>query len=508
MSLNENCQYKILERVYYANFEEIVEKIKKGSVLRHDQVKVGNSGWTEAEKIPELGKVFEETEKRIRVPEGTDFKNILTNFQVSETNQRALPEIEKKDGKTCALHSDQKPVYICTICSNLFCKSCPHEDAEKQKICLFCGGNCVLYMGRLWQMETVKPESKYDLETTEERVKPRNYEVVYTKLTFKDFLNSVVHPLRFPLGLLVGGVLFSVLVLGQFVTLFRGGWMLSATLLITSVMLMLKFGVLSKTIENFSQTNFRQRSYMPHLRKFTIWEDFISPFFMGITSYLLAFGLFIALGAAATIYGWFSFSKNVQEIETEMLQTSEHINLVIKTDETNPKREAELNAMINKMRHNQLESAFGNNQLADNQEFVKVVYSVLRLTLWFQVPIYFAFIFGVLFFPAICLSSGENHFQSMKKRFLAGFRMMRTIGFDYIKILFMSFVLLLLSVSAIYGLNWLFSKFEMPVAGIFAAIVAGSFFIFYFWIAFSSILGITLVNQEVVYEQSAAGFLN
>jgi hypothetical protein len=60
--------------------------------------------------------------------------------------------------------------------------------------------------------------------------------------------------------------------------------------------------------------------------------------------------------------------------------------------------------------------------------------------------------------------------------------------------------LLLFSALAVSGLNWLFSKFEMPVAGIFAAIVAGSFFVFYFWTVFSSILGITLFNKETIVE--------
>jgi hypothetical protein len=478
MSQNENCQYKILDRVYYADFNQIVERIKKGSVLRHDQVKIGSTIWTEAEKIPEFAQVFEETEQRLRVPEGTDFKNILTNFQVTETRRRELPESEKTDGRRCAIHPDKPSFYICTVCENLFCKDCLATAAEKHKTCLFCGGKCVLFMGQMWKFEAAKNETKYELEE-EVSEPPRNYEIVYTKLRMKDFLNALIHPLRFPLGLLVGGVLFSVLVLGQIVTLFKGGWMLLATLAITGVIMMLKFGVLSKSFENFAQGNYKRKSYMPHLRKFTIWEDFVSPFFIGITSYLLSFGLFIALALAAGIYGWFSFAGSVEAIEAEMLQTDEHLNSVINSGEANQKQEEELKRMINKMRLSQMELAFGNNQLADNKEFAKLVYAVLRLTLWFQMPIYFAFILGVLFFPAICLSTRENHFQSLKKRFLSGFKMMRTIGFDYLKILFMCFVQLLFSVLAIYALNRLFSKLEMPVAGIFAAIVAASFLIFY-----------------------------
>ena len=502
MSLNVNCQYKILERVYYANFDEIVEKIKKGKVLRHDQIKVGKSVWTVAEKVPELAAVFEEAEKLLRIPETVDFKKILTNFQVTESARPPLPELERTDGKKCAIHAEKTPFYICIVCENLFCKDCPPTDNDKQKSCLFCGGKCVLYMGQMWKMAAPKPSAKYELEQDVKATPARNFEIVYTKLRMKDFINALICPLRSPLGLLVGGTLFSALVFGEIVTLFRGGWMLSATVGMAIVMILLKFGVLSKSFENFAQGSYKHRGFMPHLKKFTIWEDFVSPFFIGISSYLLSFGLFIALMTAAITYSWFSFSGNVEAIETEMLQRGEQVNAMINQGKADQRQQMEVKAIINKMRDSQFEAAFGNNHLVDNKEFIKLVYSFVRLSLWFQMPMYFAFILGVLFFPAICLASGENHFQSLKKRFFAGFKMMRTIGFDYLKILFMSFLLLVFSGLAIFGLNRLFSKFEMPVAGIFAAIVTGSFLMFYFWTAFSSILGIALVNKEIVYEQS------
>lgn len=60
--------------------------------------------------------------------------------------------------------------------------------------------------------------------------------------------------------------------------------------------------------------------------------------------------------------------------------------------------------------------------------------------------------------------------------------MIKVIGFDYLKVLFMCFVFLQLSVVNIFTLNWLFLKLEMPAIGVFSAIVAGSFLIYYFWV--------------------------
>lgn len=509
MLQNENCQYKILDRVYYADLNEMVEKIKKGAVLRNDQVKIGDSIWTEAEKIPELARIFEESEKILKVPEGVDFKNILTNFQITETNFKTVQESEDTLEKACSIHTNKKPVYICTICESLFCKSCPARDHNNDPICPFCGGNCALYMKQVWKFENKKTEAVYELEEERPVEKAQNYEVVYTKLKFKDFVNALTYPFRFPFALLIGGILFSSLVLGQIVTMFKGGAMLLATSAITVLIMMLQFGILLKCFENFSLNNSKYRSYIPHIRKFALFEDFVRPFFIGISTYLLAFGLFIVLAIASGFYAWFGFSANVEKIEAEMLKSGEQVNSVISSDPRFKKlQDNELRAMIDKTHLNQLESVFGKNQLADNEELAKLLKSVTRLTLWFQMPLCFAFILGILFFPAICLSTGENNFESLKNRFISGFKMMRTIGFDYVKILFMCIVLVMFSLAVIYGLSFLFSKLEMPVAGIFAAIVAGSFLIFYFWTAFSTILSITLLKKETVFEQNVEDFAN
>ncbi|HVE56074.1 MAG TPA: hypothetical protein VNB22_04545, partial [Pyrinomonadaceae bacterium] len=228
MSQVENCQYKVLDRVYYVNFDELVKKIRNGSVLRYDAVKIGNAVWTDAEKIPELAKIFEENDLKNKIPEGVDFQNIFTNFQAGETVYKASPEIENIFGKVCSIHTGKLPYYICTVCEHLFCRDCPEQDSEKNRICLFCGGNCVLYMGQVWQFENKKPEAKYEFEEAEPASEILNHQVVYTKLTFRDFIDALIYPLRFPLSLLDGGILFSVLVFGQIATLFQGGKMLFA----------------------------------------------------------------------------------------------------------------------------------------------------------------------------------------------------------------------------------------------------------------------------------------
>lgn len=486
MAQNVDCQFKVLERVYNVNFDELVKKIQDGNVLRHDPVKIGSTVWTAAEKIPELAQVFKETDLTNALPDNIDLRNVFTHFQAGKTDYGSIQQTETSNAKVCAVHADKSPYYICTICENLFCRDCPARNSEKSRICPFCGGNCDLYMGRVWKLEKKKAQANYEFEEEAPTPQTINYQVVYTKLRFKDFIDALIYPLRFPLALMVGGVLFSVLVFGQIVTLFKGGGFLFVALVISAVILMLKFSILTKCFENLSQKDPQRKSYMWHIEKFGVVEDFVVPFMTGLRLYLVSFGLFFILALTAGFYAWVGFSGNLEKLDAEVLQTEQHVNSIINNGKSDlkpeQKRENELRIIRDNLRLQQIESVFGTNHLADNEQLQKLIGSMMRLTIWFQMPICFAFIFGVLFFPAVCLSAGENHFFSIKNTIFSGIKMIKVIGFDYLKVLFMCFVFLQLSVVNIFTLNWLFLKLEMPAIGVFSAIVAGSFLIYYFWV--------------------------
>jgi hypothetical protein len=373
------------------------------------------------------------------------------------------------------------------------------------KSCLFCGGKCVLYLGQMWKFEE-KTEAEYDIKTEKKEIiaEEPQAEYVYTKLGTADFIAALTYPLRFPLGLLTGGVMFSVLVFGLIVTSFKGGGLLAATLALAALLLMLKFGVLSRCFENFLQNTFKT-GYMPRIKKFAVFEDFINPFFMGVKTYLIAFGLFTVLVAALFLYARFSFANDLDAAEIKMMTAGTQVSSALDSDwKAREIRENELRKMVNQARLSQMETVFGSNHLIDNRELEKAVKSVSRLTVYYQMPVIFAFILGVLFFPAACLTIGRNHSLSLKQRLICGFKEIKTVGFDYIKILLLCFVLLVVSLAAIFGLNLLFSYLHLPIAGILAAVITGSFLIFYFWTVFSSILAITISdrteNQTKNYE--------
>ena len=62
-------QVKIDDQVFSANSEEIVHKIRKGLILRQDQVKTPNRGWLEIGDVAEFDEIFQE-ELNKNIPTG------------------------------------------------------------------------------------------------------------------------------------------------------------------------------------------------------------------------------------------------------------------------------------------------------------------------------------------------------------------------------------------------------------------------------------------------------
>jgi hypothetical protein len=148
------------------------------------------------------------------------------------------------------------------------------------------------------------------------------------------------------------------------------------------------------------------------------------------------------------------------------------------------------------MRMAQMESTFGENHLVENEALERLVGSVMRLTIYFHIPLLLTFIFGVLFFPAVCLTVNNVRFVGRIK-FTSGLKTMNKLGFDYLKILMLCFVLLGISLAVVKAFDAIFSKLELPIAGVFFSIIIGSLFVFYFWTVFSSILAIAATKNIV-----------
>jgi hypothetical protein len=146
--------------------------------------------------------------------------------------------------------------------------------------------------------------------------------------------------------------------------------------------------------------------------------------------------------------------------------------------------------------HNQIDRVFGSNYLGDMTQLEKTVKSSLRLSVYFQMPVCFAFIFGALFFPAVCLIAASTRSAGKTINLLQSLKIIKKLGFDYVKILMLSLVFLTVSLAVAVGAYLTLSYFDLAFGAILSGLTAGSLSIFYFWLVFSQIIGISLFKKQ------------
>ena len=127
-----------------------------------------------------------------------------------------------------------------------------------------------------------------------------------TKLRKGDFFEAFKHPFNFSLNVAFCSMLFTILVIGQIILAIGGSVLFSAAAVISMLTMLLTFSVMTKTTQNFRQEK-AESGFAPRLSRFTFWEDFIHPFFLGLGVYLVSFGLFT--GSLLIFYFWLVYSR-------------------------------------------------------------------------------------------------------------------------------------------------------------------------------------------------------
>jgi hypothetical protein len=109
---------------------------------------------------------------------------------------------------------------------------------------------------------------------------------------------------------------------------------------------------------------------------------------------------------------------------------------------------------------------------------------------------FLAILWGAFYFPAACLVAGYTRSFTATINPLIGLDTIKTLGFDYFKILLMGFLLLVFSgiLSAI--MSAILSPFNLPRMGNLPAIALSSFITFYISIVFSVVLGFAMYKNS------------
>ncbi len=156
----------------------------------------------------------------------------------------------------------------------------------------------------------------------------------------------------------------------------------------------------------------------------------------------------------------------------------------------------EADELLNRTRKAQLESTFGKTPETQQAEYAQMVKGFLTLAAPFVILAAITLIWGLFYFPAACAVAGYTRSFFATINPLVGLDTIRRLGLDYVKILFMGFLLLAASglVGAVLGM--IFVPFDMPGFGNLPAKAIGSLFAFYLWIVFSCVLGFAIYKAS------------
>ena len=531
MNAQESWQAEVNGQIYDASFEELAQWIYEGAILPQDKVRRGNLRWLEAGKVPLLLEFFNAKENGIAPPVLTT-TNVQTNQEltsiisenylpenISEVKNRNLEsekelpsQTKKQTAGFCAIHNDLEEIFICESCLNGFCRGCP-KSFGSVKICPFCGSMC-----------------KYAKDS--DQTTPKNFSiqpVENKKFGFSDFGNALVFPFKFKTSLILGALMFMFFTLCQSAGSF-GGLMFAGAVFSAMLANALVFGVLANTIDNFS-TGKIDKNFMPDFEDFSAWDDVIQPFFLSVGTYLVSFGLMIALIIGAA---WFAI-KSLSQIDSgkekivskvlpnassdlnsanqlpQMKQLTEKLkkdgkwqngempdeNTISQMQSGVSKEEADfrqLQDMIKQTRQSQLPPIDETEN--DSENFGQLARDVARTSLIFSIPVFLAFLWGIFYFPAACAVAGYTRSFTATLNPLVGLDTIRRLGFDYFKILAMCFLLAIFSFAVNIILGIVFAPLDLPQLGNLPAKAVASFFTFYFSIVFSLVLGFAIYRNS------------
>lgn len=532
----EIWQVEVGGEIYETGFEGMTQWIFEGSLQPGDMVRRGQLRWIEARRVPSLMPFFNAKANGLPPPpvvttvaqnaEAVGFDAQPQNFQSGaadsepqtfseftnfahslERSVRTVSQpsqIKPQVSPFCCLHETDPAFYVCETCGNSFCKLCVKSYGGNVKICPMCGAMC---------------KSFKDLETANRTVLPA---YAGAPFGFDDFGRAIAHPFKFTGSLLVGGFLFSLFTLGQSAGSIGSISLMGASLFCFMLANMMTFGVLKNTIENFAQGKL-DVNFMPNFEDFSMWDDVVHPFFLSIGAYLVSFGLFFVIVVGGIWWTIVSAKPDVkangnsystiQPLDQSDVNTVKQIdnfkdfangmnerNKSLDPNSPNFYADTEddvrqADEMIKQHRKEQFESTFGKSPetvQAEQKAFFANMMQNAFIVILLAIP---AFLWGLFYFPAACAVAGYTQSFRATISLSVGLDTIKTLGFDYVKILLMGFLLLLFSGIVGFIIVLVLSAFEMPTFGNLPAKFVSGFVTFYVSAVFSCVLGYAIFKN-------------
>ena len=530
--LHETWQVEVGGTVYEAQFAELPEWIGEGSLQPEDKVRRGNLRWIEARKVPQLVPFFNAKANGEPLPVVVSETVQAAVSQTVAEPQTAVPAMPvplvvpsantvnqiapaaEADNSRCANHADVPSKYICSGCGTGFCKACPRSYGGSVRICPACGELCR-------EAEAVAAAN----------VAARSAALGGHTFGFGDLGYSFGHPFRFGTSLVLGGILYTFLSLGQSAAGLGGIFMVATALIAVMATNAISFGVLANTADNFSKGAI-DSNFMPDFEDFSIWEDVVHPLFLSFAAYISSFGPFI-LAAIVGVYLIFSaVSSKVESINADLeripgthyyaqrdvAEQSSEVKRVL-TEAADGKNEQiasvtqptgaptpvidedareqeELWAMAQQHRQAQLESVVGPSPETRDAQFQEFLSGFLQLAAPLVVVLMLTFLWGLLLYPAACAVAGYTRSFTATINPGTALNTIRHLGIDYVKLLFFGLLLSILSAIVIAIPTMILQPFDMPGVGNLPAKAVGAFIGFYFWAVYACLIGLMLFRNR------------
>src|SRR5436190_6070642 len=505
MSSHELWQIEVNDRVYDATIEEVIEWIHEGSVLPEDKVRRGSLRWLPASRVPEFYRHFlgSKCDERIAEPILISHNPGIEGTVITITSAETVADDPSPDDQTddnaqavksarqfCASHLNVKAVYTCGTCDASLCSLCPNRFGNV-RICPSCGGMCLPFTD-IENADNIhgalnKPYARKALQA-------EGASFFDSRLGRKEILDALTLPFRHWKDLLLCSVFFSFLVFGIGLTALGDISAIAASVSCCLIATALMSTIFWKVSQNIRNGNTSATFFVP-LRPKQFRTDFWRPFKLGLAALCVTFGVFAVLVVSAGLYAWYQFSSSVDLVESEMRSTQERTVRVLSIESLTDEK-AEFEKTLGQSRENLINSVLGREYSVENPTISKMTRSFMRLSVTFMMPLGFAFLFGMVMFPAACANAAYSGSIKRTMNPLAVLGSMKQSVFDYLKVLFISTIALSITAGSAFGVYNAAAVYALALVALLGSVVVIGTIWFYFWVVFARLISNILPKED------------
>lgn len=454
-----------VEGIFETDLQTLKQWIVEGCVLPEDKVSKGNLNWIEAGRVPKLKGAFNgETEP---APEPTpSFESFVESnpaYTNSQSQSSAWVEPVAKvsavsSSSVCQNHPDAAPEFVCRMCGEVFCKSCP-RFVGKVAICPSCGDLCHEYRAVKEKAVRAKIQS--------------------SGFGMEDFVRAIGYPLQHKAALLGGALVYGFLMLVGF----RG----------SVLAWVIMFGCISHVISQVAWGRLN-RSFMPDFSSFSYWDDVVLPGFLGIGITIVSWGPLIVL-VFALIFGVMSGGPQSSSLaggdRAAETVTSEDLS-VLMDPEADP---AKLEQANKKLQQTRPGAQIASEAEAAREEASDPAGPFRELLPYLGAGGFLFLLFigwGLFYYPMALTVAGYTQSFGSVLNPLVGLDTIRRMGATYFK----AFAMVMLVYVVAFVVGVIISIVTSPLALPYTGNVIGNFmnatFTFYFNLVVACILGLSL----------------